>query len=239
MKQNSNKNTALSIAVPIEGLQGDLMTVVRTPTEEMNRLRQDMVRRITTADSQDHGNTQGKLRYRILFLGTNGSGKTTLIRQLQVMYGGGIDESERHALTNQIGIELIHAVEAVIEAMERYEMNFETAEAEDSARQFLQLRETLSSDIHGDLRECMSVDMRQQLTASIDILSKDNQFRAALRRGNEYGIISDIPYFLQHMSRVLVDDDYQPTDADIVHFYQPTVSPTTVLAPVTNIEDIV
>lgn len=139
--------------------------------------------------------------FKILLLGAGESGKSTVVKQVRVIYKGGVSKKEKEEYATAIRRNCIESMVTLTEAMESLGIPFQDPTNIDAAKALQEL------DSDATLDENMSYE--------IEKLWADEGCKACYERREEYWILDSCVYYFTNVIR-LGEDDYVPTDEDMI-----------------------
>jgi GTPase SAR1 family protein len=137
----------------------------------------------------------------LLLCGAGESGKTTFVRQLKLLFLGGIDENHRRSLTQTIRGNLIETMQMLIVWLER--------NGKDIPEDLSEYSDLIAGTNAHDCE--FSTDIVEALTN----LWQDPLIQEAFGHRDETAIPDHMDYFFPKIDELL-SDDYLPSDADLL-----------------------
>lgn len=140
--------------------------------------------------------------YKMLLLGAGESGKSTVVKQIKMIYKGGIPEKERHEYAVNIRRNCIECMQSLIEARVNFGLEYE----KDSPIAELDiLIASLDSDD----------TFTPEIASHIISLWKSDVIQSVFARKNEFWILDGAKYYFENAERI-AEDDFVPTEEDMV-----------------------
>lgn len=140
--------------------------------------------------------------YKMLLLGAGESGKSTVVKQIKMIYKGGIPEKEKHEYAINIKRNCIECIQSLIEARTNFGLEYE----KDSP--FIELDKKI-----GELDADAAFTM--ELAVQINTLWNSPTIQTVFGRKSEFWLLDGAKYYFQNAER-LAEDDFSPTDEDMV-----------------------
>ncbi|KAF8784507.1 Guanine nucleotide-binding protein G(o) like protein [Argiope bruennichi] len=142
---------------------------------------------------------------RVAIFGTAGSGKSTIVKHMRLLNEGSFDELDQRQYKPVIYSNVIHSLLDIIEAMHEMNLDFENkARRKDHVIVDLVVKRHLEEKAYN-----------LQVFEAMKRIWADGSIQATFARRNEYQLMDNVEYFFNDLDR-LADDDYEPTDRDIV-----------------------
>ncbi|XP_068212038.1 guanine nucleotide-binding protein G(q) subunit alpha-like [Palaemon carinicauda] len=163
---------------------------------------------------------------RLLVVGASDTGKSTFMRQMRLEFGDQYPVEERRRHQPHIRRNVMDSIHKLVTAAARYEYDYSTAEAENSAQKFTEwppLEAILENP-----------DIDSFWPDSIESLWRDPAIQKAYQRRNEFHLMTNADYFVSHAARIL-HEDYIPTIDDILRMRIVTREAVTKTYELTNI----
>jgi len=152
---------------------------------------------------------------KLLLLGTGESGKSTIVKQMKIIEGVKKEGNEEKGLTEQdrkdqidvIKHNVIDSIEALLDAAETFELQYEDAEAVAARERVLAVIELGASQYSGQYTADLARD--------ISLLWQHNTTQATVKRKNEFQFLDSAPYFLKK-AETFCASEYLPSDEDVL-----------------------
>lgn len=168
-------------------------SIVRVETDEQTANVDKMLR-----DAEEAANNN----YKILLLGAGESGKSTVVKQIKMIYKGGIPDKEKHEYAINIRRNCIECMQALIEARVNFNIEYE----KDSKFEAL---DTELAAIDAD------TEFTEELAAKIQDLWNSEVIQGIFLRKSEFWLLDGAEYYFEHALRI-AEVDFIPTDEDMV-----------------------
>lgn len=142
---------------------------------------------------------------KLLLLGAGESGKSTIVKQMRIIHTSGFTREDRLSFSRVMYLNLLEAMQAMIEAMDLLGIEYGDVCLESEAKELLSLvpaegNRPLNSEI---------LDLLQQLW-------RDDGIQECFSRAREFQLSDGASYLLDKIS-VFKDADYLPSEQDILH----------------------
>lgn len=147
--------------------------------------------------------------FKLLLLGAGESGKSTFVKQMRIIHGSGFSEDERRNFICVVHHNLCVAMQTLIRAMEKLQIQYEDISNVERTKQFVE--EEFSYFTRPSLEH---VEICKTLWA-------DPGIRECFRRRQEFYITESATYYLPKIDLVTTPN-YLPTEQDILHARVPT-----------------
>lgn len=146
---------------------------------------------------------QELLNPKILLLGAGESGKSTVVKQIKLIWkvGGGLTDRDKEDVTQAIRKNAIEAIQVILEANRTLEVPLANASLQSSMDEI--------SAVAGD------DSLTPAMADKIEALWNDPGIQTVFSRRDEFWNLDATPYYLNEVVR-LAQDEYEPTDDDIV-----------------------
>jgi hypothetical protein len=155
---------------------------------------------------KDFANYRRELK--LLLLGTGESGKSTIIKQMRILYGEGFSDQDRKEFAVLVYLNVLRALKAMIDAMDRFSIEFQDGSLLDKAMDVLDTPESTFKSL-------------EPWRESFSRMWADPGLQKAFARRNEYQLSDSTPYFLNDLTRIS-SPDYVPTEQDVLRAREPT-----------------
>ncbi|KAJ6247446.1 guanine nucleotide-binding protein g(o) subunit alpha [Anaeramoeba flamelloides] len=155
------------------------------------------------------------LRYHlpiILILGTGDSGKSTFVKQIELIYKDGFDQTKRNLYKTSIQNNLLVHTQRLIQGANGFGLEFKDENLE-IARILLKLNKTVTDNEDYEPEELFDM---------IKTLWDDESIKDTFRRRSSLQIPDAAEHFLNDIDRI-GNEDYVPSDKDILYCRIPTV----------------
>jgi len=140
--------------------------------------------------------------YKILLLGAGESGKSTVVKQIKMIYKGGIPDKEKHEYAVNIRRNCIECLQALIEARVNFNMEFEKGSK-------LEALDAELAAIDAD------TEFSEELATKIQDLWNSDVIQAVYKRKSEFWLLDGAEYYFENAQRI-AEIDFMPTDEDMV-----------------------
>lgn len=140
--------------------------------------------------------------YKMLLLGAGESGKSTVVKQIKMIYKGGIPEKEKHEYAVNIRRNCIECMQSLIEARENFEIGYSDGSP-------LIKLDALVSQLDAD------AEFTHELATQIMELWNSDVIQSVHARKAEFWILDGAKYYFENAERI-AEDDFSPTDEDMV-----------------------
>uniref|UniRef100_A0A3P9KFR2 Guanine nucleotide-binding protein subunit alpha n=1 Tax=Oryzias latipes TaxID=8090 RepID=A0A3P9KFR2_ORYLA len=147
--------------------------------------------------------------YKLLLLGTGESGKSTFIKQMRIIHGRGYSEEDRRCFTKLVFQNILTAMQAMIQAMDKLQIPYKYEHNEANASM---LREV-------DVERVTTLTNPQ--AAALKSLWSDPGIQECHARKREYQLSDSAKYYLNDLDRI-TDAAYLPNQQDILRVRVPT-----------------
>jgi GTPase SAR1 family protein len=142
-----------------------------------------------------------KNHFKILLLGAGESGKSTVVKQVKVIYKGGVSQKEKEEYTTAIRRNVIETMQNMIEAMDTLGIKYTDEKTQAMAVEFAKL------DGQSTLSETAGFN--------VDTIWRDKGVQECYGRRDEYYCLDASKYYFDNASRI-GEDDYAPSDEDMI-----------------------
>lgn len=147
--------------------------------------------------------------FKLLLLGAGESGKSTFIKQMRIIHGSGFSEDERRNFVKVIYHNLCVAMQTMIKAMEKLQIQYDDTSNIERARWFFEEEfNYLTTPSSEHIEVCKT-------------LWADPGIRECFKRKQEFYITESATYYLPKIDLVTTSG-YLPTEQDILHARFPT-----------------
>jgi len=163
--------------------------------DETDQQNADVERMLAEAQAEEEN------RFKILLLGTGESGKSTVVKQIKLIFKGGISKKEKDECMIAIRRNAIECMQTILEAMETLQIPLGNPELEDYA-----------SKIRAAGPDSM---LDNQMATQIAALWQDTGVSACYDRRAEYWLLDAAPYYFQEILR-LAEEDFSPNEEDML-----------------------
>jgi len=159
---------------------------------------------------------------KILLLGSGDSGKSTILKQLRLIHKGPFSAQEVESYRQLIFGNMVHGMRRLIEAMD--EMGLMVPREDENMPHFEMIREQRDRYLGCYYRESYPRENHdigdhepypREYHDALKALWRHPNVQQAWRRGHEAAVPENLSYFLSALDR-LFDQDYQPTEQDIL-----------------------
>lgn len=140
--------------------------------------------------------------YKMLLLGAGESGKSTVVKQIKMIYKGGIPEKEKHEYCINIRRNCIECIQSLIEARVNFGIEYEKGSPFVETDAYL-------AEIDAD------AEFNFELASKIIALWNSEAIQSVFARKNEFWLLDGAKYYFENAER-LSEEDFSPTDEDMV-----------------------
>ncbi|KAJ6255282.1 guanine nucleotide-binding protein g(o) subunit alpha [Anaeramoeba flamelloides] len=151
---------------------------------------------------------------KLLLLGTGESGKSTFIKQIRLIFKSGFDEKTRELYKHTIQLNLVKDTKSLVTGMNTLDIDFEP-ENMSIAREFF----------NTEVKHC--THETTELKEMIKTLWEDKGFKDCFEKRSTLQVPDTHYYYLDNIDRI-TQEDYKPTDQDILYCRIPTSGVTVV-----------
>ncbi|KAJ3437962.1 guanine nucleotide-binding protein g(o) subunit alpha [Anaeramoeba flamelloides] len=145
---------------------------------------------------------------KLLILGTGESGKSTFVKQIQLIFKSGFDQKTKELYKETIRHNLIKDTKILVTGMGTLEIDFEP-------ENMILARELLRSEE----KEC--TEQTEELNNTIETLWEDPGLKECFEARSLLQIPDTHGYYLDNLKRI-TQENYEPTDQDILYCRIPT-----------------
>ncbi|KAJ8041779.1 Guanine nucleotide-binding protein G(o) subunit alpha [Holothuria leucospilota] len=142
---------------------------------------------------------------KLLLLGAGESGKSTIVKQMKIIHESGFTEEDSKRFKPVVYSNTLQAMVAMIKAMKRLGVQYNSPERENDAKQVMEIMMTLQD----------SEPYSSSLSAALIRLWKDPGIQEVFARSREYQLTDSAKYFLDSLERI-GDPNYLPNEQDIL-----------------------
>ncbi|PRP86375.1 guanine nucleotide-binding protein alpha-1 subunit [Planoprotostelium fungivorum] len=153
---------------------------------------------------------------RILLLGAGESGKSTFAKQMRILYLEGFDETECQRFKGIIHNNVIVSLQALISACNQFGLTLE------------------EQNRHKTPEELEELEVNSSSCAYIKGVWQDPAIQTAFSRQNEFQLYDSTQYYLDDIERIC-DEQYKPTEQDILRSRSKTIGITETNFEVENV----
>ncbi|XP_028318318.1 guanine nucleotide-binding protein subunit alpha-11-like isoform X2 [Gouania willdenowi] len=150
-----------------------------------------------------------KFELKLLFLGTGESGKSTFIKQMKIIHGSGYTEKDKKSYTRLVFQNILTAIQALINAMEKLQINY----LDDHN---ITYAERLN---HVEVNQVSVLESWQP--DAIKRVWNDHGVQQCYERRNTFQLSDSAKYYLSDLDRITAPG-YIPTLQDILRVRVPT-----------------
>eukprot|EP00127_Corallochytrium_limacisporum_P003267 Clim_evm116s147 gene=Clim_evmTU116s147 len=159
------------------------------------------------AIDQELKGTKQKLEneVKLLLLGAGESGKSTIVKQMKIIHESGYSDQERKGYKDVVYSNTISAMQTIIEAMSKLNIEYGSTEAKDASDELMTFGDQLDDD----------VSFTEEVAPLVRKLWADKGIQDCYGRSREYQLIDSANYYFENLDRI-ADPDYVPTEEDIL-----------------------
>ncbi|KAJ3423467.1 guanine nucleotide-binding protein g(o) subunit alpha [Anaeramoeba flamelloides] len=162
-------------------------------------------------DMLDRDEENAKNQIKLLILGTGDSGKSTFVKQIELLYKEGFDQRKRKLFKKAIRINLVKHIYLLIQASSVLNIKF-SEENLSLAAKFSEMAENFDENL-GEA-DPKTYKMVKKLWA-------DPKMKEVFSQRSEFQIPDSAAFYLNSIKRI-IDENYIPTDEDILKCRIPT-----------------
>jgi len=140
--------------------------------------------------------------YKILLLGAGEAGKSTVVKQIKMIYKGGIPQQERNEYKVNIRRNCIECIQSLVEARVNFGLEYEAESPMIKVDRMLM-------EIDAD------AEFTMELANSIFSVWKSDVIQAVYARKSEFWILDGAKYYFENAERI-AESDFEPTEEDMV-----------------------
>jgi len=140
-------------------------------------------------------------RFKLLLLGPGESGKSTVVKQVKLIYKGGMNDKEKEEFVAAIRRNAVESMQTLMENMFKLGLNVEDPSLQEAANELADIDST--------------AELTPELGNKISMLWNDPGVQATFARRDEFWILDACRYYFQEVHR-LAEEDYLPTEEDIL-----------------------
>ncbi|KAJ3443022.1 guanine nucleotide-binding protein g(o) subunit alpha [Anaeramoeba flamelloides] len=175
------------------------------------KLQKENIKNEIIGDILNREEEDVKNQIKLLILGTGDSGKSTFVKQIELLYKEGFDQRKRKLFKKAIRTNLIKHIYLLIRASKQ--MNIKLAEENISlAKKFSVAAENFDENLG---------EADPKIYKMVKTLWADSNLKEVFEKRSEFQVPDSAAFYLDSINRI-VDEDYIPTDEDILKCRIPT-----------------
>ncbi|KAJ6242539.1 guanine nucleotide-binding protein g(o) subunit alpha [Anaeramoeba flamelloides] len=174
-------------------------------------LHKETIKNEIIGDMLNRDEENEKNQIKLLILGTGDSGKSTFVKQIELLYKEGFDQRKRKLFKKAIRTNLIKHIDLLIQASSLLNIKF-SEENISLATKFSEIAENFDENLG---------EADPKTYKMVKTLWADPKMKEVFDKRSEFQVPDSAAFYLDSINRI-IDENYIPTDEDILKCRIPT-----------------